>query len=50
MELLQKWESEYQKQKKIISDYKKLMKPHQKAMTHARLMRNQYKKIQSQVI
>ena len=38
-----KWEAVYETEKKIIRDYKELMKPHQKAMKHARLMRNQYK-------
>ena len=38
-----KWNAVYEAEKKIIEEYKELMKPHQKAMKHARVMRNQYK-------
>lgn len=39
-----KWNTVYTTEKTIIKEYLDLMKPHQKAMKHARLMRNKYKK------
>ena len=41
--LRNKWEAEYIKQKSLVTFFKSAMKPHQKAMKHARVMRNQYK-------
>ncbi len=43
MNKFEKWTAVYEAEKKIIKEYKDLMKPHQKAMKHARLMRNQSK-------
>lgn len=41
--LYNKWNAEYLKKKEIVVALKQSMKPHQDAMKHARVMRNQYK-------
>lgn len=48
MNTYDKWNAVYEKEKQIVEDYKKLMKPHQQAMTYARVLRNQSKKRESQ--
>lgn len=45
MNKFEKWNAVYEQEKKIIKEYKDLMKPHQKAMKHARVMRNNTKKV-----
>jgi hypothetical protein len=44
MNKFEKWKAVYEQEKEIIRNYKEWMKPHQKAMKHARLMRDQSKK------
>ena len=44
MNKFEKWTAVYIQEKEIIKQYKDWMKPHQKAMKHARLMRDQSKK------
>lgn len=44
MNKFDKWNEIYKRECKMIEEIEKSLEPHKKARTHARLMRNKYKK------